>query len=286
MTAALDDVFPTLAPGDWPTILPQHLSASSLTMYVRCREQWRARYLEGRKQPPKGYQLWGTADSRAAEHNFRQKIQSHQDVPVAEVEEAFAVAVDELVDEAGGESQVEWDDGSPSAASVKDAGVKLAAAYHEKAAPLVQPVGVEQRIEIVVPDVAVPVVGYLDVETADVVVERKTAKQKFQQGRPSGDYTAQARVYQLATGKPVHWHVSTKTKLPAVYTPQDEPGLELPYTGAWAAATERWVASTVRAILADLEAFGPDGPWPGSRAVKQAPCGFCGYQPQCAWWQV
>lgn len=273
--------------GDWPAVLPDHFSASSLTMWHRCREQFRFRYVEGRKEPPKGYQVWGSADSAAAEYNYAQKIESHEDVPVSEVEEAFVDAVDIYVDLLGGESEVDWDTSAKSSADVKDNGVKLAALYHEQVAPRILPVAAEQRFEILVPDIQVPVIGYPDVETDAVVIERKTASKKFPNNAPAGNYVAQVRIYQLARPKPVDFHVSTKTKLPAVYTPADVDGerLEVPYSAATNERTERWIQTTIRGILSDLETFGPDGPWPGSEALMNTPCGWCGFRTTgCPWW--
>lgn len=271
---------------DWPSELPGHLSASSLTMWHRCREQFRYRYVEGRKEPPKGYQVWGSADSAAAEFNYEQKVDTHEDVPVSEVEEFFVNAVDAEVDKFGGAGEVQWDTSAKTPADVKDRGVKLAALYRTQVSPSVQPVAAEQRFEITVPGVAVPVIGYPDVETEAVVVERKTASKKFSNNAPAGNYVAQVRIYQLARLKPVDFHVSTKTATPAVYTPLDVDGerLQVPFSAAQNERTERWVQTTVRGILSDLETFGPDGPWPGSEALMNTPCGWCGFRDKCAWW--
>ncbi len=266
---------------EWPAELPDHLSASSATMYHRCREQWRLRYVDGAKEAPSGALIWGIGDSEAAAWNYTAKILSHRDLPVTEVEEVFASTVDAKVDEFGGHSQIQWDAGQ-TAATVKDAGVKLAALYHRQAAPHVQPIAAEGKIEFTLPDLPVPVIGYVDVETVGEIIERKTAKAKFANGRPAGNYLAQARVYQLALGKPLHFHVSTKTKVPAVWTPSEEPGLDLPYSDPNATRTARWLVATARAIVADLETFGPDGPWVGSEALLQSPCSWCGYGPNVA----
>ncbi len=271
----------------WPAELPDHLSASSATMYHRCREQWRLRYIDGAKEAPSGSLLWGIADSEAAALNFRQKIGTYEDLPAADVTEMFAGTLDAKVDEYGGESQIHWDDGS-SAAKVKDDGTRLAALYLDQAAPHVQPVAAEGRVEFTIPGVPVPIIGYLDVETEQQIIERKTAKQKFSGGKPAGNYLAQARVYQLALAKPLHFHVSTKTKVPAVYTPLEEAGLALPYTEAENSRTEAWLRATARAIVSDLQAFGSEGPWPGSEALLMPPCSWCGWGPNaantCRWW--
>lgn len=269
-------------PLEWSDLLPDHVSFSQLGQFVRCDEQYRQRVILGHKEPPKGYLAWGSADSATAAFNFSQKVESHEDLPTAAVTEVFASELDRIVDEFGGESQVDWE--SSSAADVKDKGVALAAAYHKVAAPKVQPVAVEEKFQLVIPTLPVPLIGYLDAETEHTILERKTSARKWTV--PEGNYQAQARIYQLAKRKPVHFHVSTKTQTPGIYTPAEEPGLELPFVKAELAMTERWVLSTVRAILATLREFGPDEPWPGVRAQNRSSCSWCGYKPSCPWWQA
>ncbi len=259
-----------------------HVSATSLTMYARCPEQWRRRYLLGEKEPPKGHLVWGTAHHRAAEHNYQQKIDSHEDVPVGEVEEVFAAAVDREVDAAGGESQVEWDS-SKGAADVKDRGVRLARAYREQAAPFVQPVQVEQRFDVFVPGVPVPVIGYLDVVCDGRLVEMKTASRKMTEPKPQ--HRAQAGIYQMAAHLPVHFHVGAKTKEPGVYTPAGDPGLEVPFTPGGLERTERWVRMVCDRIVADYRRHGAVEPWLGAVAQSDNPCGWCGYRGSCGWWR-
>ena len=239
----------------------------------------------GKKERPNVNMLWGSADSGAAEHNYRQKIQTEKDVPVEEVREQFASTFDEFVEQAGGDGEVRWEK-SGGHATVKDRGVALAAAYHLTAAPRVQPIAVEERIEVSIPGVPIPVIGYPDVETAGTLIERKTSARKFT--TPAGNYLAQARIYQLgiAKPKPVHWHVSTKPAPPAVYTPLEEPTLETAWSQHEMDVTARWVRSTAEAIAADMRQFGPDREWPGAMATRESPCSWCGFRDHgCPWWQ-
>lgn len=276
----LPQIAPTTS-GEWPAELNRHLSANALTTYHRCREQFRQRYLLGRKEPPKGYLLWGSADGITAEFNYRQKIASHTDLPVREIEERFSVAVDDLVDEAGGESQVEWE--RTSAADVKDRGVKLAAAYHTVAAPRVQPISVQEEIAVHVDGVPIPIIGYIDVTTEGEIIERKTAGRKWT--TPAGNYLAQGRVYQLAKQLPLHFHVGTKTQTPGIYTPTEEPSLLLAWSAGVTSWAESWIRRTAQAIAFDYATFGPDQPWPDSMALRESPCSWCGFRPVCPAWE-
>ena len=204
----LDELLPLAretAP-DWPAGLPDHLSASSLSMLERCPEQWRQRYVLGKKEPPSGAMLWGTADGRAhAEANFNQKIESHEDRPVEEVREAFASILDEEVDSHGGASEVDWRDDDP--AKVKDQGVNLVAHYHKQVSPRVQPTATEERYSLEIPDVPVPFIGYIDVSTKAYTIERKTARGSSKVIPPQ--YMLQTLGYAHARSRPVELHIST-----------------------------------------------------------------------------
>jgi len=272
----LDDI---LGPGRaaWPPTI-RHLSVSGCSMFDRCAEQFHRRYILGDKEPPKDYLVWGGADHRAHDHNWLQKIESHEDCPVGEVEERFVAAVDEIVDETGGEGEIQWQN-SKKAADVKDRGVKLVHAYHQQVSPRVQPVKVEEWFEVQVEGVPVPVVGRVDVEQEHAFIDRKTAARKASSLDPS--WLAQARVYQLALGKPGEFHISAKTKTPGVYTPVEEPGLAVGWSRETDRQTEAWLRRTARAIGMYWQEFGPDEPWPGATSRKDNPCSWCGFRDSC-----
>lgn len=266
---------------DWPAQLPGHLSASQVSMFQRCPEQYRRRYVLGEKERPGAALVWGSADHYAHEQNFTQKITSGTDIPAGEVQDAFAEGFDQAVDRNGGESEVEWGDDKPGA--LKDAGAKLVAVYHETVSPSVQPVAVEEKFVVELPGVPVPVLGYMDVRTELAAVERKTAKQKPPGGAPKPEWRIQGLLYQSVSGLPVEWHVSVKTKTPAIYTPETESQLRLPYVDDMVGGARALVGNTARTIAAVWREFGPDEPWPGALTHPWA-CGFCGFRPSCRWW--
>lgn len=258
----------------WP--LPfEHVSASMLGQYLRCPEQFRQYRFLGRRMPPKGFLIWGTADHRALEVNWRQKIASHEDIPTSDVQEAFAEALDAEIREAG---EVEW--GADKPGDVKDAGVALVAAYHEKASPRVQPVQVEQKFSLEIPGVPVPIIGYIDLETEGPIVERKTSARKT--STVPGNYRLQASIYQLARRRSVDFHYSVKTKTPQIVLPDEAPGLTVPVSDAALLRAEDRVRRVVRSLVATFNEFGPDEPWPD--AIFHDPCSWCGFRPVCPHW--
>lgn len=275
VAALLEDVF---EPTPWPLPIP-HLSATQITMFQRCPEQWRHRYVLGEKERPGGALIWGSADHYAHEVNFVQKIESHQDLPLEDVRLAFAEGFDAAVERNGGESEVEWGNDKPGA--MKDAGVELASHYHRIVSPKVQPTAVESEFSLDILGVPVPVIGRVDVETAGPAIERKTAKRTSTKVEPK--WRIQGLIYQLAHSRSVDWHVSVKKKVPEIATPEQNEGLTLPYVAGMKSVTEDLIRTTARAIVANYEMFGPDEPWQGAITHEWA-CGFCGFKKACHWW--
>ena len=82
-------------------------------------------------------------------------------------------------------------------------------------------------------------------------------------------------------------HISTRTVKPAVYTPEEMPGLLLPHDGGLDMRAQRIIASRARALLALWRERGPDEPWPdaiGTMAWNMPVCDLCGFRPECSWW--
>jgi hypothetical protein len=303
----------------WPENV-KHVSASSLKTFAACPEQYRQRYVLGIKTPPAAALAWGTADHAAAEHNYRQKIETHLDVATLRVQEVFLESIEKQAEDAGGPLELEWSklDGKAVKTkaekvaawdTVRARGQELSAAYHEKVAPLVQPLTVEERFETQIEGVPVPLIGYRDLvgepseqanaaklrePAGDVkgvgvdtdptfwkrIIDRKTAGKKV--SKPESDWTLQAGLYQLDLWLPYEWQISVKTKDP--YVIAGDPALTVKATEG----RRRWVTNAVRSLLLELGwmhvTFGADEPWPATRALlHQWRCSYCGYYDECTW---
>jgi RecB family exonuclease len=183
-----------------------HLSASSIRMYMRCPRQWWYRYVEGIKIAPDGGLVSGIAFHNAAEDCLTEKIATGENAPP---EKAGEVARDEA--EKGLENAVLLEDQSKG--SVIDKAVRLAQNWAEKALPDAKPSTVEESWELDLGDVTV--IGRIDmVEDDGTVVDWKTTSKT--PPKPA-DLAAnpQTGLYSAATGstkvKYVHI-VDTKTK--------------------------------------------------------------------------
>lgn len=272
-----------------------HLSASSISMFMRCPEQFRQRYVLGLKEAPGAALVLGRGFHFAQEFNFRHKLQSGEDASVANVQEAYHHGWDMELEKFGGVSEIKWDSEKPD--TLREKGEKLAVQYRVAVAPPLQPIAVEQEFSVVLRDVPVPVIGFIDLrarreiessvlEAATVAgrpatIDYKTAKSVQRALKP--EWLLQARLYQSVTRERVEYHVATKTKDPKIVTPADAEQLAIEPSDTAIRLTSTLVARVARQIAWHYAEFGPDVAWPGAITHPWA-CGFCGFRPSCHWW--
>lgn len=149
------------------------LSPSQIDCWWDCQARWQYRYLlrlEDWKTPEKAL---GLAFHASLGENFAQKVESHQDLPVASVVSLFKNAWEV-------ESADAKYDGDRDRKEDGRLGELLAEKYMQDAAPLVDPVAVEVNVEGMIGGVNVQ--GYVDVKDVDGrIIDFKTAAKK-----PSG----------------------------------------------------------------------------------------------------
>lgn len=268
---------------EWPDVFPNRLSPSSLSQAHRCPESWRRKYLR---------QEWGMSNPNfiigqgvhgAAESNYRQKIETHEDVSLEDFLILAAESFDEKVRKDEESDGIDWEGVVPGKA--KDEAVRLANAYHRVGSPLIQPVAVEEEVWGALPGLPVPVKAIVDVRTETGLWDIKTSASKPAKGKPSGDWRMRGMLYSRLVGLPFGWHVVTKTAVPGVYTPENEPGLWLDGSPVMHRLIERRVQDTVAQLVWLFNRYGPDETWPSMAPEQsQSPCGRCSFKPECAWW--
>lgn len=144
---------------------------STLNMFLKCPRQFMYRYLLGIVQPPKAALTVGSAVDTAVTHNYAQKIETKTDVKLDEVLDVFSTDFEKRKDE------TDWE--GKDSASEKDLGVKIVETYHEKAAPLIQPVTIQEsfRAEI---EGRYAVAGTFDVvDDRGIIRDTKTSKTEY-----------------------------------------------------------------------------------------------------------
>ncbi len=197
-----------------------HLSYSSISTYQLCPRSWRYRYLDRIKTPTASALALGSAVHGTVEQMITDKhLGLETDVQAAwhtHWERASA-------------QEIDWDGDSPEI--VEAEGLRLVSTREvrqlvDKLAPLV--IGgvpfVEQRVELRVPGVPLPIIGYIDIVTADGVPgDFKTAARSWTQDKAESEvqplfYLAalnQARA-ELPPALPFRHYVLVKTKTPQV----------------------------------------------------------------------
>lgn len=244
-----------------------HVSHSQLSMWLRCPRQWEFRYVMGFREPPSGAQIEGGSYHKTLEINFKQKVDSHQDLPLDQCLDAYS---DEWDARISGEEDVDWGEKEPGA--YKDEGVSLVTEYMASTAFYVQPVIVELRLEsklagtkfVCVPDM---------VDSNKIVIDHKTAARAYTQA--DVDYDIQATAEAFALGKPIDFqnHVAVKTKKPKI---QIIKSYRTQADIDWWSRMARDIIAQMQSGVAPprpVDAFGKAGFWCSAR--------FCGYFGAC-----
>jgi len=152
----------------------KHLSASQMEMFAKCPESWRRRYLEREIIPPKLAMLKGSAVHSGAEHNFRQKIETHEDLPTTDIIDAAVASYEAKLKHDG--YQLQKDENEESVGKTKDLVALMAAGHAMQQAPDYQPVEVERQFRLELPSISHDLVGVIDLVTdKGEVVDFKTS---------------------------------------------------------------------------------------------------------------
>lgn len=269
----------------WHEDLPDHLSPSGVSQAIGCLEQWRRRYVLREKVPPGEAALIGSTMHITLEHNYEQKIESHEDLPLAEVMDYLHdEALPRKLEQEGGEGEIEWTTNLDTARQIAR---RCTLAYYSHVVPRIQPVAVEQRVSLWPRQLPVEMMGYVDTETEARVIDTKTAGQATKKIKPG--WWTQGGFYALAQGKPVEFHTISRAATPTLWTPA-ELGDDLV---VYPPETERFfdrIGAIAKMIEFCFLTYGPDEPWPQTGAIghwtqNKLPCDFCGWRKVCPAWQ-
>jgi hypothetical protein len=204
-----------------PPFVLGHLSPSQISMWRRCPAQYEFRYVKGIISPPSVSLILGSAYHSALEENFKQKIQSQEDLPIDAVLSAYADSWDKQVKERvvkieGEKAEfdtIDWESEDPGKA--KDKGVDLVAAYQIQMAPSIFPMEVEEMKVFNVGDVKIVVRIDLVTDTLRIIDHKTASKSRTQSEM---EQELQPAAYGLAVGEtvPFDYHIAVKTKVPKI----------------------------------------------------------------------
>jgi hypothetical protein len=269
----------------WP---PQvtHLSQSSIGMLFRCPRQFERRYLHGEKERPGESLVVGSFFHDTLNFNYTQKVSSHTDRPINEVVQYLQdEVVPKVIEEEGGEDNIRWDSGLPTARSDAE---RILAAYYFSVVPRIQPIGTEAKFEIDFATIPVPIVGYVDVWEQGRTLDTKTGKQAVRKIKPS--WALQGKLYSWATGRPTEYHSISRAKTPTIVTALESEQLLVPVPTRSQKAELEHAFNTAAAMISFFyDRFGIEG-WPTFGAIpdftrNMLPCDFCGWRQGCPAWR-
>jgi len=140
-----------------------YLSVNQVRTYLRCPLQYYFSQVEGLKVPPKSALTFGSVTHRSIEVNYKQKIDSHEDLPIEHVQEVWSDEFDKLKDETA------WEEGEKPG-EVKDEGILAVGVYMEELAPKIQPILAEHTINVPLEGVEFEVKLIIDLADEDRMV--------------------------------------------------------------------------------------------------------------------
>jgi hypothetical protein len=229
---------------------------------------WEFRYLKGIRIAPRAALTVGSAVDHAVSVNLQQKIQSDQDLPVADALDAYSDQFDELA------RGTDWREDAPG--KQKDVGASLVEAHHREIAPLVRPAAVQETITVET-DAGYDLGGTIDVvERSDVIVDTKTSRLAYAEDAPKRalqpalyDFLFEATRGRPSRGFRYDVLVKPTTRTPA-RTQQVSARIDHGDRG-WLFGT---IGQVHKAIQAGVAMPAPEGSWYCSRE-------WCGYWDLC-----
>lgn len=235
---------------------PPHLSASSLALHMRCPRQWQLSYIHAEKGEKNDALVIGSGT-----HLALSRILTGQDMG-----DWWNEALEGYV---------------PEDPRSKDVAEAMVYHYWETIGKHLNVVSTERELLIEIPGVDLPVLGYVDIETPERLIDLKTTRYFSRKGvRPNKEWRLQQGIYQLAVPKRSEVHVLTRSKSDPVVIPDsvdhplhfgfiDPVQVSLTVQYEWNKIQDNW------------NRYGADTAWPGNPMHEWA-AKYCGVERCCA----
>lgn len=250
-----------------------HLSYSSVSLYLTCPRAWRYRYIEQVKTPTAAALAFGSTFHGVIEWTIRNSQDGSRPDPVAMWSQDWGKRQE-------GPEQIEW--GDTSWQQLHDEGLRMLGLPETEQllrglAPFTDESGmwIERKVELRVPGVPLPIVGYIDLVTSDGVPhDMKTAGRAWTQDQAQKE--TQPAYYLAALNQMgFHWNgdrrfrhiVWTKGKNPKVQTFETQ--------RTWADLLRLF--STITEVWHGIEA----GVFPCNTSTWKHSPKYCEYWPVC-----
>jgi len=175
------------------------LSYTQANMWGNCNRQWAYRYIEKKIIAPSGAMKQSSAYHRAAEKNYKQKVDSHRDLRVNELLEFYAAEFETVWDEVqyGAQENVRLHK-NEAKGPLKDEGVAIVKEFTKVIAPKVQPLQVERKFDLAFKS-GTRLQGVIDVmDDHKVIRDNKALSPKRVPNQRAMDLDLQLSIYALA----------------------------------------------------------------------------------------
>jgi hypothetical protein len=221
-----------------------HLSASSISLFLRCPRQFQEVYIRG---------------NRSLDSSSAMVIGSAVHLALSRLLKGMPLGNyfdDALAGETG---RVIWKDKESAARKIAD---KMVVNYYHKVGRQLNVIDTEQELLLDIPGVDIPLLGYVDILTDRGVIDVKTTGYVSRKPELQKSWKLQMNIYQLKHPMPGEFHVITRSSTNPVVV-ADSP-LHPFYVPPPAKDFEATIRSIYRGIKSFYEEFGSEEDWPGN----------------------
>jgi len=196
-----------------------HLSYSSISSYLMCPRAWRFHYIEQVPAPTSPALVFGSAFHATVEEHVKAALTTERPTLTEQWGRAWQTTLEGKT--------IEW--GSDSPDKLFNDGVRMlthpeTVALLDGLRPLDAPDAIERRVELHVPGVPIPIIGYIDlIEQDGVPCDFKTSSKSWSQGQAAGEMqpcfylvALNQSGYTLNPGRGFRHYVFVKTQTPQV----------------------------------------------------------------------
>lgn len=238
---------------------------SSLGMFLKCPRQYMYRYEMGQVVAPRAALTVGGAVDVGTTANYKQKIETKQDLAVNDVLDIYSSEFDKRA------IGTDWD--GEDSGKQKDLGARLVKFFQEVAAPKIQPVAVQEAFRIET-TAGYAIGGTMDlIDDKQIIRDTKTSAKSYQEDAVSD--SIQAAMYDFAyeakhgvPAKGFAFDVVTKTKEPKYQE----------VTGVVSSNQRQRLFESINIMHSQIQRgeynYAPEGAWWCSKD-------WCGYWSQC-----
>lgn len=251
-------------------IMPKkHLSPSQINMFLKCPKSYEYRYVQNLKIPPSGAMKQSSAWHETVAFNYEQKIISHEDLEVDCMKDTFDEHFENIFDN----EEIILQEGEERGV-LKDQGIAITTEHHKAIAPLVQPIAVEETIQISLgEDFPYELVGKIDcIDNAGIIIDNKAygktpSQYDVDKDLQLGCYSLLYRAQKKQIEKSLRLDCIIKTKKPKAAQ----------ITTTRTNADCRWLLNLIEKVATAMQS-GIFYPNPGNYLCSQK---WCGYYSRC-----